>query len=91
MKYMYTCKIDQPYIPALLGKTKGKVLKFVFKCLKVSRICFNELIHSFILITKETPKTNVFVIRPRAEAAKWVFSYREMSCRMAFESKLKDK
>ena len=91
MKDMYTCKIDQPYIPALLGKTKGKVFKFVFKCLKVSRICFKELIHSFILITQETPKTNVFVIRPRAEAAKWVFRYRGMSCRMAFESKLKDK
>ena len=45
---MYTCKIDQPYIPALLGKTKGKVFTFVFKCLKVSRICFKELIHSFI-------------------------------------------
>ena len=72
---MYTCKIYQPYIPALLGKTKGKVFTFVFKCLKVSRICFKELIHSFILITWETPKTNVFVIRPRAEAAKWVFSY----------------
>lgn len=45
--------------------------------------------HSFILITQETLKTNFFVLSPRAEAAKRVFSYRGMSCRMAVKANLK--
>ena len=61
MKYMYTCKIDHPYIPSLLGKIKWKV--FVFKCLTVSRICFMQLIHSFWLL-RRLPKQMFLCSRP---------------------------
>ena len=84
-------KLTSLIFPPFLGKQKEKSSNLYLSAWRFQEyVLRNSFIHSFILITQETPKTNVFVIRPRAEAAKWVFSYRGMSCRMAFESKLKD-
>ena len=84
-------KLTSRIFPPFLGKQKEKSSNLYLSAWRFQEyVLRNSFIHSFILITQETPKTNVFVIRPRAEAAKWVFSYRGMSCRMAFESKLKD-